>query len=119
MVIERGRRRRCCLSHYPPSKSALDGQEINSAKSCKRPLQDDKICRIYKIQDNLFPTININFQHMEISVKRSTLVFLLLLTLLSPSTLSARVLTPQQRSSKPTTTTATAAAPARLPEANL
>src|SRR6185503_13609529 len=84
--------------------------------------------RIYKIfqdnQDNLFPTININFQHMEISVKRSSLVFLLLLTLLSPATLSARPLTDlvtQQRSTKPTTTTApaTAAAPARLPEANL
>jgi zinc protease len=80
--------------------------------------------RIYKIfqdkQDNLFPIININFQHMEISVKRSLLVFLLLLTLLSPSTLSARVLT-QQRSTKPNTTTAptTAATPARLPEANL
>ena len=58
---------------------------------------------------------------MELSVKRSSLVFLLLLTLLSPSTLSARVLTPQQRSTKPTTTAApaTAAAPARLPEANL
>src|SRR5690349_24966594 len=59
---------------------------------------------------------------MEISVKRSLLVFLLLLTLLSPSTLSARVLTPQQRSTKPTPTTtvpATAAMPARLPEANL
>src|SRR5215212_10676007 len=70
-------------------------------------------------QDNLFPTINIHFQHMEISVKRSLLVFLLLLTLLSPSTLSARVLT-QQRSTKPTgTAPATAAAPARLPEANL
>src|SRR6185369_10424553 len=58
----------------------------------------------------------------EISVKRSLLVFLLLLTLLSPSTLSARPLTDlvtQQRSTKPTTTTATAAAPARLPEANL
>src|SRR4029079_5239415 len=58
---------------------------------------------------------------MELSVKRSSLVFLLLLTLLSPSTLSARVLT-QQRSTKPTTTTAapaTGAAPARLPEANL
>src|SRR5215217_8614649 len=57
---------------------------------------------------------------MELSVKRSSLVFLLLLTLLSPSTLSARVLTPQQRSTKPTTTTtATAVTPARLPEANL
>src|SRR5262245_50062279 len=57
---------------------------------------------------------------MELSVKRSSLVFLLLLTLLSPSTLSARVLT-QQRSTKPTTTTApgTAAAPARLREADL
>src|SRR5215203_743121 len=58
---------------------------------------------------------------MELSVKRSSLVFLLLLTFLSPSTLSARVLTPQQRSTKPTTTAApaTAATPARLPEANL
>src|SRR5678815_3666210 len=74
---------------------------------------------MYKIQDNLFPTININSQHMELSVKRSLLVFLLLLTLLSPSTLSARVPT-QQRSTKPTTPApATAAAPARLPEANL
>jgi zinc protease len=71
-------------------------------------------------QDNLFPAKNIHFQHMESSVKRSSLVFLLLLTLLSPSTLSARVLTPQQRSSKPATTTpATTATPARLPEANL
>src|ERR1041384_3331081 len=84
------------------------------------------VYRISKIfqdkQDNLFPTINIHFQHMEISVKRSLLVFLLLLTLLSPSTPSARVLTPQQRSTKPTTTTAPAAAPAattRIPEANL
>jgi len=84
------------------------------------------VYRIYKIfqdkQDNLFPAIDIHFQHMEISVKRSLLVFLLLLTLLSPSTLSARVLTPQQRSTKPTTTTAPATAPAttaRLPEANL
>src|SRR4029078_6705972 len=51
---------------------------------------------------------------MEISVKRSSLVFLLLLTLLSPATA-------QQRSTKPTTTAvpATAAARARLPEANL
>lgn len=90
-------------------------------QSCKRLSQDDKICRIYKIQDNLFPAINIHFQHMEISVKRSLLVFLLLITLLSPSTLSARVLTPQQRSTKPTTTAApaTEAAPARLPQANL
>jgi zinc protease len=55
---------------------------------------------------------------MELSVK-SSLVFLLLLTLLSPSTLWARAM-PQQRSTKPTgTATATAAAPARLPEANL
>jgi zinc protease len=53
---------------------------------------------------------------MELSVKRSSLVFLLLLTLLSPSTLWA-----QQRSTKPATTApaAAAAAPARLPEANL
>lgn len=53
-------------------------------------------------------------------MKRISLVFLLLLTLLSPSTLSGRVLT-QQRSTKPTTTTApaTATPPARLPEANL
>ena len=56
---------------------------------------------------------------MELSVKRSSLVFLLLLTLLSPSALSARVL-PQQRSTKPATTApATATAPARVPEANL
>ena len=54
-------------------------------------------------------------------MKRSSLVFLLLLTLWSPSALSARVL-PQQRSTKPATTapaTATATAPARVPEANL
>src|SRR5829696_10566441 len=56
---------------------------------------------------------------MELSVKRSSLVFLLLLTLLAPSTLSARVLTPQQRSTKPTTPAAQAPATTRLPEANL
>jgi zinc protease len=51
---------------------------------------------------------------MELSVKRSSLVFLLLLTLLSP-------LSAQQRSTKPATTApaAAATAPARLPEANL
>src|SRR5215470_19071960 len=51
---------------------------------------------------------------MEISVKRSSLVFLLLLTLLLP-------VTAQQRSTKPTTTTAPApaASATRLPEANL
>src|ERR1051325_3390715 len=55
---------------------------------------------------------------MELSVKRSSLVFLLLLTLLSPSTLSARIVT-QQRSPRPTpTTTATAPTP-RLPEAKI
>src|SRR6185369_13669750 len=51
------------------------------------------------------------------SVKRSLLVFLLLLTLLSPSTLSARVVT-QQRAAQPAPAV-TAAAPARLPEAKL
>src|ERR1051325_8092344 len=53
---------------------------------------------------------------MELSVKRSLLVFLLLLTLLSPSTLSARVVT-QQRAAQPAP--AVTAAPARLPEAKL
>ena len=55
---------------------------------------------------------------MELSVKRSFLVILLLLTLLSPSTLSARIVT-QQRATRPTTTAPAAAAPARLPEAKL
>src|SRR6185369_16618005 len=108
MVIERGRRRRRRLPHRPPAKSARNDQKIvDLGLTCT-----NLIC-----QDNLFPTINIHFQHMEISVKRSLLVFLLLLTLLSPSTLSARPLTDlvtQQRSTKPTTTTTTAAAPARL-----
>ena len=66
--------------------------------------------------DNLFPTNNINFQRMESSVKRSLLVLFLLLTLLSPSTLSARILPPQQRAPRPTTA---APAPARLPEAKI
>src|SRR6478752_4795095 len=57
---------------------------------------------------------------MELSVKRSLLVFLLLLTLLSPSTLSARIVD-QQRATKPTPapSTTTATTPARLPEAKL
>src|SRR4029079_12821375 len=55
---------------------------------------------------------------MELSVKRRSLVFLILLTLLSPSTLSARIL-PQQRAAKPTTAAPAAAAPARLPEAKI
>ncbi|HKP81552.1 MAG TPA: pitrilysin family protein [Pyrinomonadaceae bacterium] len=51
-------------------------------------------------------------------MKRSSLVILLLLTLLSPSTLSARIV--QQRASRPTATApAAAATPARLPEAKL
>ena len=53
---------------------------------------------------------------MELSVKRS-LVILLLLTLLSPSTLSARIV--QQRAPRSTATAPAAAAPARLPEAKL
>ena len=58
---------------------------------------------------------------MELSVKRSLLVLFLLLTLLSPSTLSARILPVQQRAPRPTTAApATAAAPAaRLPEAKI
>src|ERR1044072_6636239 len=76
-------------------------------------------CTIFNRQDNLFPSTNINFQHMELSVKRPSLLFLLLLTLLSPSPLSARIL-PQQRAAKPTTaTSAPAPAPARLPEAKI
>ena len=75
-------------------------------------------CTIFEQQDNLFPATNINLQHMELSVKRSFLVILLLLTLLSPSTLSARVVQQQQRAPRPTAT-APAAAPARLPEAKL
>ncbi|HEY0724126.1 MAG TPA: insulinase family protein, partial [Pyrinomonadaceae bacterium] len=55
---------------------------------------------------------------MELSVKRRSLVFLILLTLLSPSTLSARILPLQQRAPKPTTA-APAPAPARLPEAKI
>jgi zinc protease len=53
-------------------------------------------------------------------VKRSLLVALVLFSLLTPSTLLAAA-APQRRTDKPTTTspTATAAAPARLPEANL
>ena len=56
---------------------------------------------------------------MELSVKRSFLVILLLLTLLSPSTLSARIVQQQQRAPRPTATAPAAAAPARLPEAKL
>jgi zinc protease len=54
-------------------------------------------------------------------VKRSFLLALLLFSLLTPSTLLAAAPTQQRRSDKPSTTspTATAAAPARLPEANL
>ena len=54
---------------------------------------------------------------MELSVKRSFLVILLLLTLLSPFTLSARIV--QQRAPRPTATAPAAATPARLPEAKL
>ena len=50
-------------------------------------------------------------------MKRSLLVLLLLFTLLSPSTLSARVLT-QQRAAQPAPAVS-AATPARLPEAKL
>jgi zinc protease len=57
---------------------------------------------------------------MESSVKRSLLVLFLLLTLLSPSTLSARILPSQQRAPKPTTAApAPAPAAARLPEAKI
>ena len=49
-------------------------------------------------------------------MKRRSLVFLLLLTLLSPATLSARIL-PQQRAAKPRLQPAPA--PARLPEAKI
>src|ERR1044071_200375 len=70
-------------------------------------------CTIFNRQDNLFPSTNINFQHMELSVKRRSLVFLLLLTLLSPSTLSARILPQQQRAPSPAAA-APAPAPARL-----
>jgi len=54
-------------------------------------------------------------------VKRSFLVALLLFSLLTPSTLLAAAPPQQRRADKPSTTspTATAAAPARLPEANL
>ena len=51
-------------------------------------------------------------------MKRSLLVLFLLLTLLSPSTLSARILPPQQRAPKPTPA-APAPAAARLPEAKI
>ena len=53
-------------------------------------------------------------------MKRSFLIALLLLSLLTPSTLLATV-APQRRTDRPSTTspTATPAAPARLPEANL
>jgi zinc protease len=52
-------------------------------------------------------------------VKRSLLVVLLLITLLTPSSLSARVVT-QQRASRPTTAApAPAPTPARLPEAKI
>jgi zinc protease len=58
---------------------------------------------------------------MEKSVKRSLLVVVLLLTLLSPSALWARVVPPQQRAPRPTTATtaATPAPAARLPEAKI
>src|SRR5688500_4946156 len=62
---------------------------------------------------------NINIHLMELCIERSFLVILLLLTLLSPSTLSARVVQQQQRAPRPTATTPAAAAPARLPEAKL
>src|SRR5256714_5304010 len=56
---------------------------------------------------------------MELSVKRSLVVFFILLTLLSPSTLLAQV-TPQQRTARPAPApTATTPATARLPEAKL
>lgn len=53
-------------------------------------------------------------------MKRSFLIALLLLSLLTPSTLRAEV-GPQRRTDRPSTTSSTAApaAPARLPEANL
>ena len=54
-------------------------------------------------------------------MKRSFLVALLLFSLLTPSTLLAAAPSQQRRADKPSTTspTATATAPARLPEANL
>src|ERR1043165_3391663 len=55
---------------------------------------------------------------MELSVKRSSLVLLLLLTLLSPSTRSARIVT-QQRTTRPTPTAAAPAPGPRLPEAKI
>src|SRR5256714_3023026 len=56
---------------------------------------------------------------MELSVNRSLVVFFIVLSLLSPSTLLARV-TPQQRTARPAPApTATAPATARLPEAKL
>jgi zinc protease len=59
---------------------------------------------------------------MESSVKRSLPVLFLLLALLSPATLSARILPAQQRAPKPTTAApapAPAATTARLPEAKI
>src|SRR5215217_1934118 len=55
---------------------------------------------------------------MELSVKRSSLVLFLLLILLSPSTLSARIVT-QQRATRPTATAPAAAPATRLPEAKI
>jgi zinc protease len=55
---------------------------------------------------------------MELSVKRSSLVLFLLLTLLSPSTLSARIVT-QQRATRPTSGAAAPAPASRLPEAKI
>jgi zinc protease len=55
---------------------------------------------------------------MELSVKRSSLVLFLLLTLLLPSTLSARIVT-QQRATRPTATAPAAAPAPRLPEAKI
>src|SRR5215510_13873190 len=101
MVIKRGRRRRRHLPNRPPAKSTLDhqqGQNRNAVASGPastarryRVTVLTRSCTIFAWQDNLFPTTNINLLHMELSVKRSLLVFLLLLTLLSPSTLSARI----------------------------
>src|SRR5215204_5842964 len=57
---------------------------------------------------------------MELSVKRSLLVLFLLFTLLAPFTLSARIVTQQQRATtKPATPAAPAVTPARLPEAKI
>ena len=53
-------------------------------------------------------------------MKRSLLVVVLLLTLLSPATLSARVIPVQQRASRPATATPPVSAPApRVPEAKI